>query len=94
MKKLKLLIALTAVALMVCGLCGCKDNEGNFIALPPNFSRICRHGQLDYVKDVDTDIMYIYYGSSYHAGLSAYYNKDGQPMTYAEFKEAHTARYH
>lgn len=94
MKKLGLLLLLPLLLLTSCNDGAKKDEYGNNIHLADNFSLICSHGYIDYLRDVDTDIMYVYYFASYRASLSVYYDAEGKPMTYTEFKEVHTAKYH
>jgi len=98
MKKLKVLLLLPLMLLASCGS-DKTDDAGNamYHNFQPNFSTICSHSGLSYLRDVDTDIMYLYWNggsSSKRAGWTVYYNKDGQPMTYAEFKDVHMSKYH
>ena len=84
-------------------LTGCEDaptdSDGNLMGsrFAPNFSTVCQHYGIQYLRDVDTNIMYVYWDSGTggkKAAMSVYYNSEGQPMTYSEFKEVHTAKYH
>lgn len=95
MKKLGLLLLFPLLLLTSC-TSDPKDDDGNLMTsrFSPNFSLVCSHYGIEYLRDVDTDIMYVYYTGSYRAALSTYYNAEGKPMTYTEFKEVHTAKYH
>jgi len=91
---------LTFALLPLLLLAGCghhpTDDDGNAMtdAYAPNFSIVCQHEHMYYMRDVDTDVMYVFYYAGHGKSLSAYYGADGKPMTYAEFKEIHVAKYH
>jgi len=91
MRKLKILLILP---LLLLAGCSNMDSDGDHLRLQPSFVEVCHHLSLYFIRDKATDIMYMYYDTSYHTGLSPYYNADGKPMTYTEFQEVHTARYH
>ena len=76
--------------------CGAENQgeHGGVLYFGKQFEVLCRHDNLKYLRDRETEIIYMYYTASHHSALSAYYNKEGQPMTYAEFTEVHTANYH
>jgi hypothetical protein len=98
MKRLRVLLLLPLMLLASCND-GKTDNEGNamYSQYGPNFSLVCSHSFIDYLRDIDTDIMYFMWDNGSggkRAGWSTYYNKDGQPMTYAEFKDVHMSKYH
>ena len=59
-----------------------------------NFEIICRHDEYYYSRDLDTNIMYINLHRLYAYGFSVYYNEEGKPMTYDEFKVVHIEKYH
>jgi chitinase len=98
-KALKL--RLIALPLLLVSLCSCggnktKDDDGNEMsnAFAPNFSVVCWHEYVAYLRDIDTDIMYVHRHLYHYSGLSVYFDAEGQPMTYAEFKVVHMAKYH
>lgn len=95
MKKIKLLFLLPLLLLTGC-TDSPRDNDGNVMSpsLAPNFSIVCSHEYIEFVRDVDTDIMYMYFVANKRAALSTYYNSKGEPMTYTEFKTVHTEKYH
>jgi len=94
MKNLKLLLLLPLLVLAGCEDPYKTDTNGNTIKLAPNFYKVCEHSNLSYIRDDDTNLMYIYYTATYHTGISPYYNEEGKVMTYDEFLTVHTARYH
>lgn len=99
MKKLLMLFPLAIMALSGCG--GSSYNsETERENWGANFELICEHrtNSLRYVyfvRDCDTDIIYFTSSLSNSLnGLSVYYNEEGQPMNYEQFKIAHVAKYH
>lgn len=59
-----------------------------------NFETVCRHHIYYYLRDLDTNIMYVSSHQGYAYGFSVYYNEEGKPMTYNEFKVVHIEKYH
>jgi len=98
MKKLRVLLLLPLMLLISCSSDKTED-AGNamYHNFQPNFSVVCNHSVLSYLRDVDTDIMYLYWNGgsgSKRAGWTVYYNSEGKPMTYTEFKDVHMSKYH
>ena len=98
-KMIRLLALLPVLVLAACGDTTPKDDDGHimYTTYGPNFSTVCDHGYLRYLRDTDTNIMYIFWSNGStgkKAALSVYYNAEGQPMTYGEFLTVHTAKYH
>jgi len=98
MKKLRILLLLPMLLLVSCsnGTTG-DDREPKVTYFWPNFDLVCTHGFVSYLKDLDTNIMYISMSDNTahkRSGCSVYYNAEGKPMTYEEFKTVHTAKYH
>lgn len=93
---IKLLFVVSTLLLASCDVGAPTDDEGNRIleTFGPNFSLLCVHANSTYMRDIDTDIVYYCWTYNRQGGFSVYYNEEGQPMTYAEFKEVHTAKYH
>lgn len=54
------------------------------------FEEICMHIPYHYLRDIDTNIIYV----KANASISVYYNENGKPMTYKEFKVVHIEKYH
>ena len=58
-----------------------------------NLEIICRHSEgnsgINYYRDIDTDLIYMQYYVAAGTSLSIYYNSDGNPMNYDEFKTIH-----
>ena len=92
MRKLKLLLLLPLLLLSACE--ETHGENGGVLYFGGQYEHICSHMNLKYLRDRETDIVYMYYDTSYHTGLSAYYNTEGMPMTYTEFQQVHTAKYH
>ena len=89
MKKLKLLFTL-----VLSGLCltGCGPEKGDLL-FGNNLEVVCKHrenkGLLYFLKDKDTDNIYMYISDYNQAGLTPYYNSKGEVMNYSEFKQVH-----
>lgn len=98
MAKLKLWLIVPLLLLTSCigNEIPSTDTDGNKMVnyFLPNFSLICDHGTIEYLRDTDTNLVYIYKSATKFSGLSVYYNSEGKPMTYDEFKIIHTAKYH
>lgn len=54
------------------------------------FEEICMHVPYFYLRDIDTNIIYVKSNSV----VSVYYNENGKPMNYEEFKVVHIKKYH
>lgn len=102
MKKFKLLLLLGLLATTLTG-CGeeTASDGGTKHFVGENWKCLCTHDandanitSLQYYRDTDTDIIYLYFDSYYRASISVYYNKDGAPMTYKEFEKVHMNKYH
>ena len=90
MKKLKLLFAL-----ILSGLCltSCGDKAGDTM-YENYFEILCTHkddsgATLYFLKDKNTDLVYINVYANYRSGFSPYYNSKGEAMKYSEFKQVH-----
>lgn len=64
-----------------------------------NFEEVCRHTfgtfeEIDYLRDVDTNLIYIKFYDGYKGSMAIYYNSNGKPMTYDEFQSVHIEKYH
>ena len=99
MKKLLMLFPLAIMALS-----GCSNSEYNSETnrknWGANFELVCEHQTKElksvyFLRDCDTDIIYLLVSASPSVnGLSVYYNEEGLPMNYEQFKIAHIAKYH
>jgi len=89
MKKLKLLFTLVLSGICLTG-CGTKKGE---VMFGNNMELLCKHSEKDawlyFLKDRDTDNVYMYLLDYNRAALSPYYNSKGEVMTYSEFKQVH-----
>ena len=84
---------------MILLLAACDDStpkgENGGIIWGGNYERLCNHNYyVTYLRDVDTDIIYVLYDGSKRGSLSVYYAEDGKPMSYDEFKIVHNSKYH
>lgn len=81
-------------------LTSCKETSKQMqeITYCANFVVLCQHDietrTIWYIKDEDTNIIYIMFARGYRGGISVYYNEKGQPMTYGEFDVVHNEKYH
>ena len=95
MKKILLLLPLLL-------LTSCKETseQKQEITYCANLVELCQHDNGEatriiwYLKDKDTNIIYIMFRNGYRGGISVYYNEKGQPMTYEEFDVVHNEKYH
>ncbi len=96
MKKLFMLIPLVSMLLVGCS--GTEYHaENNREKVGDNFELICTHRDefdVNYLRDLDTDMIYVHFRSDLSSGLSVYYNEKGEPMKYQEFKTVHIDKYH
>ena len=92
MKKLLLIVPLILTA---CGTFYEPEENRELIC---NFEQICSHSEgswhFNYLRDIDTNIIYLNYICAYKGSVSIYYNSKGEPMTYEEFKLVHIEKYH
>ena len=92
MHKIKTLL-LVPILLLCTLLTGCNNDktygENGGMLIGNNFELICNHGLITYYRDETTDIIYIVYSNSNQGGFSVYYNSEGKPMSYPEFKDVH-----
>jgi len=91
MKKIRVLCLVLLAILIPSTLTSCKQDYPTVDDI--NFKTICRHtgdyGTTYFLKDNDTNIVYIMRYINRGGSISVYVNADGNPMTYEEFQEVH-----
>ena len=99
----KLLLGLLAIATLSLSACENTQSENGKRGVGSgNFEVQCEHESwhegeeftVSFLRDLDTDIMYVYYSAHYQGSISVYYNSKGEPMTYKEFEKVHNNKYH
>ena len=93
----KILFILPLMLLTSCS--GSSYNAENERTEKANFEEICRHTfgvseEIDYLRDIDTNLIYVRFHDMYEGSISIYYNSNGKPMTYDEFQSIHIEKYH
>jgi hypothetical protein len=90
--------ALLLLPLLLFTSCKETSEQKQEITYCANFVELCQHDTATrtilYLKDEDTNIIYIMFMWGYRGGISVYYNEKGQPMTYEEFDVVHNEKYH
>ncbi len=97
-KKMKKLLFILPLMLLT-GCSGSSYITENERAEKANFEKICSHKvsfqeEINYLKDIDTNLIYIKFHDGYKGSISVYYNSNGKPMTYDEFQIIHIKKYH
>lgn len=101
MKRIKALLLLQVLALTLIGCSGVRGEEGrveNYGNYTGGIVTLCKHGLeeggVTFIRDTYTDNIYMihYEGHGYAggAGITPYYNANGEIMKYQEFKTVHT----
>lgn len=93
----KILFILPLMLLTSCS--GSSYNAENERTEKANFEEVCSHKlsfdeEINYLKDIDTNLIYIKFRDGYKGSISIYYNSNGKPMTYDEFRLIHVEKYH
>ena len=93
----RLLFILPLILLTSCS--GSSYNAESERTEKANFEEVCCHTftlgeEIGYLRDIDTNLIYVMFHDGYKGSLSVYYNSNKEPMTYDEFQSIHIEKYH